>query len=461
LIRQLVAQTIDEGVLETGVPAGIAPGDRVRVQTDDGSALNIRGTANGSVIGSIANGDLAWVTDGPTTTDDANWYQIDPVGSSPTGWSTAAFLIVDPPPFPGDGTGYPFGLNLRFVSTGNLRRGPGTGSAVVASIPANSLAYVMMGPLDADGLDWYQVRVMDVADGWVASSLIEPVPFDDSPAAQFAVGDTVEATQSINIRPRPGLAQGAIATAATGSKFQLSVAPVAVNGYVWYGAYSTTHGGGWIVEDYLRESTPPPDGKFDIGDAIRVTDTMNLRASPTTSASVVMSMPAGTTGTVIDGPRNANGYIWWQIRTSGGTTGWAVENWLVETTTTPPPTGKFEVGDAVRVTERLNLRSAASTGGSVIVVLQPGVTGTVVAGPSTGSGYTWYRIQTSQGTGWAVQDWLEETTTTPPPAGKFEIGDGPGDRASQHANQRQYQRQRRCHPGSRFCRHGPVRPEHG
>ncbi|HYI24986.1 MAG TPA: SH3 domain-containing protein, partial [Thermomicrobiales bacterium] len=393
-IRQLVAQTLEEGVLETGAPAGIAPGDRVRVQTDDGSSLNIRSTANGTVVGSIANGELAWVTDGPTTTSNANWYQIDPIGSGPTGWSTAAYLIVDPPPFPGDGTGYPFGLNLRFVSTANLRRGPGTGTAVIASVPEGTLAHVMMGPLQGSGLSWYQVRAYNIADGWVASGLIEPVPFNSSPNAAFAVGDFVEATQSLNVRARPGIAQGITAVAPTGTRFEITVAPVQVNDYIWYGAYSSAHGGGWIVEDSLRASTPPPTGKFDIGDAVRVTERMNLRATPSTSASVVASMPAGTTASVLDGPRSANGYVWWRIRTSAGTTGWAAENWLVETTTTPPPTGRFEVGDAIRVTERLNLRTSASTSGSVVVVLQPGVTGTVLAGPNSGSGYTWYRIQT-------------------------------------------------------------------
>src|SRR5690606_9497936 len=110
----------------------------------------------------------------------------------------------------------------------------------------------------------------------------------------------------------------------------------------------------------------------------------------------------GVTGTVLGGPTSANGYTWWRIQTSAGT-GWAVQDWMVETDggTTPPPTGKFAVGDTVRVTERLNLRSAASTAGSVITVLQVNATGEVLSGPSTGSGYKWWRIRTSAGTGWA------------------------------------------------------------
>ena len=422
-IRQLVNQTLEEGVLETGLPAGIVPGDRVKVQTDTGQALNLRSTANGAVIGSLPNGALAWVIDGPTTLSNGNWYRLEAVSNGATGWATAQFLIVDPPIPPTIPGALPYGLNLRFTGSANLRRGPDTSDAIIATVPANTWAHVMAGPIEADGFDWYQVRAYQVGDGWVVRDLIEPAPFNGSPNGTFQVGDFVQTTATINIRPRPGLAQGVIATAGTGTRFEITQSPVEVTGFIWYGAYSENDDGGWIAQDNLREVGPPPTGKFQTGDSIRVTSTMNLRSAPSTSASVVMSMPTGTTATVLDGPRTGSGYTWWQIRTSGGTTGWAAENWLEETTTTPPPTGKFTVGDTVRVTERLNLRSAASTAGSVIVVLNVGVTGTVLAGPSAGSGFTWYRIQTSQGTGWAVQDWLEETTTTPPPSGKFEVGD--------------------------------------
>jgi uncharacterized protein YraI len=84
-----------------------------------------------------------------------------------------------------------------------------------------------------------------------------------------------------------------------------------------------------------------------------------------------------------------------------------VENWLVaDGGTTPPPTGKFQNGDRVRTTDNLNMRSGPSTSNSVVSLLPNGTTGTVVDGPRTGSGYTWWRLETSYGTGWCVEEWL-------------------------------------------------------
>ena len=431
-LRTLVSQTLQEGVLDTGLPAGIVPGDRVRAQTDTGQALNLRSTANGTVSGSLPNDGLAWVIDGPTLLAGGNWYRLDAIDSGAVGWATGQFLIVDPPEIPGGSEDdYPFGLNLRILDSVNIRRSPSLSAGIVGMAQPNTWAHVMAGPQIAEGWEWYQIRHQSIGDGWVISTAIAPAPLNENPVASFEVGDTVQTTASATIRPRPGVAQRGIATAASGSRLVISQPPLEVTGFVWYGVYSDAYGGGWMVQDTLREVAPPPAGKFAIGDSFRVTQSTNLRSSASTSGSVLTTMSAGATGTVIGGPRTANGYTWWQVTLSSGTSGWCIENWLVETTgtTTPPPSGgKFDIGDAVRVTERLNLRSAASTSGTVIAILAVGVTGTVLAGPSTGSGYTWWRIQTSQGTGWAVQDWLTETsgggTTTPPPAStKFEIGD--------------------------------------
>jgi uncharacterized protein YgiM (DUF1202 family) len=428
-LRQLVAQTLDAGVLETDFAAGIVPGDRVRVQTDSGSALNLRGTANGSVTGSLANNATAWVIDGPEQLSNGNWYQVQATSNGATGWATAEFLIVDPPLPPGSpSTDYPFGLNLRILDTVNVRRSPSQSAGIVGMAARNTWAHVMAIPVDAEGWEWYPVRVEGVGDGWVVSTAIAPAPLVENPAAaKFKVGDTVVATESLNIRPRPGIPQRPIATAGAGTSFVISQPPLEVTGYIWYGVYSQSRGGGWVVENYLRASAPPPAGKFTIGDTFRITQSTNLRSNPTTSASVLLTMSTGATGTVFGGPRTANGYTWWQVRHSNGTSGWCIQNWMVETDggTTPPPTGKFAIGDRIRVTERMNLRASAGTSASVVTILQVGVTGTVLAGPSTANGYTWWRIQTSAGTGWAVQDWMLETDggTTPPPTGKFVVGD--------------------------------------
>jgi len=55
---------------------------------------------------------------------------------------------------------------------------------------------------------------------------------------------------------------------------------------------------------------------------------LNLRQQPSTYASVEGSYDEGTELTVLDGPREADGYVWWQLRAEDGTEGWAAADWL-------------------------------------------------------------------------------------------------------------------------------------
>jgi uncharacterized protein YgiM (DUF1202 family) len=430
-IRSLVAATLDAGDLDTNNPGGIAVRDRVIVQTDDGGPLNVRSQANvtSSIVGQLAPGDSVVVVDGPVVTAQENWYKVS--WSNKTGWVSARYLIVSapqpPPPEAGD---YTFGVNIRFTTVANIRRQPTQTSGIIASVPRNTWAFVMAGPIAAEGFDWYQVRAYQIGDGWVIKDNFVAAPLDNAPAnARFKVGDTVQATETINIRPRPGIAQTITATTFAGSQFKITQPALNVTEYNWYGVYGS-FGGGWVVENTLKGITVPPlpSGKFVVGDTIRVTSVMNFRSGPSTSASVLSQLTEGTTGTILAGPSAGDGYVWYQFKTSGGTTGWGVQDWLEKTTVTPPPptTSKFAVGDTIRVTEAINFRSSAGTSGSIISQLPAGTTGTVLGGPTAANGYTWYQFRTSGGTtGWGVQDWLEKTTVTPPPpaTNRFLVGD--------------------------------------
>lgn len=55
-------------------------------------------------------------------------------------------------------------------------------------------------------------------------------------------------------------------------------------------------------------------------------DQLNVRANPGTSAAVVGKLSNGARVTLLDGPRFAEGYTWWKVRTSSGIEGWAVES---------------------------------------------------------------------------------------------------------------------------------------
>ena len=100
------------------------------------------------------------------------------------------------------------------------------------------------------------------------------------------------------------------------------------------------------------------------------------------------------------------------LRTEGG----FVETWIIR----PYP---FIPGDLYTVTEAgsdLNLRDTPSLSGTILQTLQPGDTVTILAGPVEADGYTWWQMQTDDGTaGWAVNipEWYAPvgmtTTATP------------------------------------------------
>jgi hypothetical protein len=63
----------------------------------------------------------------------------------------------------------------------------------------------------------------------------------------------------------------------------------------------------------------------------------------------------------------------------------------------------FTPGDAVYVSDGpVNLRESANETAAIIGKLQTGDHGTILDGPVNASGYSWYQIETAQGTGWVV-----------------------------------------------------------
>jgi len=68
------------------------------------------------------------------------------------------------------------------------------------------------------------------------------------------------------------------------------------------------------------------------------------------------------------------------------------------------------IGDKVRATTGLNVRTEPGTSGSKITTMAAGSTGTVLEGPVSAEGYTWWKIGYDDGTtGWSADNWLEST----------------------------------------------------
>lgn len=438
-IRDTVASILDRGLLDSQMPGGIVPGDWVKVQTEDESALQMR-TAPGTdqpVLTSIPFNTRVEVEEGPRSFEGFNWYMV--LFNGLQGWVAADYLVVDPPqedPM----AGYLYGQNIRLGANIAIKTSPSV-NASTAGTESSSWAFLMAGPYPAGGTDWFMIRTQNGREGWIMISQFD-VDVVTAPTPAFSLGTTVQTVRYAPIRVRPGLSQTIQGNVGASTRLTISVAPVGTTGRTWYGVYGGEGiGGGWIDSADI-DIAPMPISN--VGQRFRVTETMNFRSSAGLGGGVMGLINAGTTGSVIGGPTDRDGYRWWQLRTDSGSQGWAAANWLVTTsggttptdppTDPPPPTdGTFNAGDTVRVTENLNMRSGPSTGNGVVSVLPAGTTGKVIGGPGNANGYTWWRIETSRGTGWVVENWIVKqggtTPTDPPPTdppppsgGKFAIG---------------------------------------
>ncbi len=83
-------------------------------------------------------------------------------------------------------------------------------------------------------------------------------------------------------------------------------------------------------------ATPTPVPQIEPGATVEVQGTggekLRLRAAPGLSFDLVASLDDGTRLLVLEGPQMADGYTWWRLQTSAGTTGWAAVNWLTAVT---------------------------------------------------------------------------------------------------------------------------------
>ena len=81
-----------------------------------------------------------------------------------------------------------------------------------------------------------------------------------------------------------------------------------------------------------------------------------------------------------------------------------------------PDPGDYAVGDTVvTVVTGGNLRETPDLGGRVLVQMALGEMLTVVDGPTTNDGYTWYELKGATRIGWAATVLFAPSTSTPPP----------------------------------------------
>jgi uncharacterized protein YgiM (DUF1202 family) len=288
------------------------------------------------------------------------------------------------------GGGFAIGDGFRVTVLMNFRANPGYSGAVLRGAAAGSTGTIIGAGRSVDGLHWSNVRMSDGLIGWLASQYLTktasaptatptrtPTTVASSPtrtptrtvttapsvppsSGTSTAGLIYRTTTRLNIRFAPATSAGIIATLPSGTLVTHLGDTVTATGYMW-GRVQAGAITGWIALQYTsptgdRISTPTgvatvtrtvtttptrtstsqagstatrPAGGFISGDTVRVADgPLNYRTAAGTSASILGTLPTGTTALVLDGPVSAGGMSWYQLQVSGRPNGWVAGQFL-------------------------------------------------------------------------------------------------------------------------------------
>ena len=92
-------------------------------------------------------------------------------------------------------------------------------------------------------------------------------------------------------------------------------------------------------------NTPSPSPK-----EVYVTspDGLRVRAGPGLGFDIITTAPMYTQGTVVEGPIEADGFVWWKVKTEDTAEGWCAGDWLEFGTPPPAPECDFSKPMALR-----------------------------------------------------------------------------------------------------------------
>jgi hypothetical protein len=305
-----VAQYTQSGIelLEAAPPEPLLPGIPAPSNFKAGDmlqatdAVNFRSSPGGPVLGVLAPETVVTVRGEPYVVAGGlpYWPVRGPLAGAPAdGWvaeyapNGAALLRryrpTQPPPPPPPGEGIQRGDRIRTLDWINIRRTAGSTNKpaddVVAVAPPDSILIVAGGPTLADKMKWWRATgtLADGrrVDGWLAEALPDGTPL----VVEEVAGTPAPAPAA----PSPAVPGGTVPT--------------------------------------------PPRPGFQLGDRVRTTTIVNMRRSPGTAGKpatdIIAQIPAGTEGTLVDGPLARDEMRWWLVQlvdpTLGRLAGWMAE----------------------------------------------------------------------------------------------------------------------------------------
>ncbi len=170
----------------------------------------------------------------------------------------------------------------------NVRSDATRGAELTGTIPGGETFDVLAGPTCADGLNWWQIQYGDLV-GWTVEGSgsdywVEPVAAD------------VEAT------PAPTVEPGAVPVVEPASRFEPPAPLTPIN----------------VLDTGTQARVINDDPNSD-------SVTLTIRQTPGRSGAPLVQAVEGDMLTIVGGPEEADGLVWWQVETARGTTGWVIE----------------------------------------------------------------------------------------------------------------------------------------
>lgn len=181
--------------------------------------------------------------------------------------------------------------------------------------------------------DGYVPRIAPLVRANIGNVTPAPTPV---PESTFKIGDRLKATDRLNVRQGYGTDYKIVKTLDVGDEVQVVADDaghfaIAADGYTWVNI-KANGGSGWAAGDWLertKEPVPPPAPKRP---SITLRYPLPLRTSPGFNGKITGELKAGTTGTVLAGPDEANGLNWYKVEIPGVGQGYVPQGimWAVE-----------------------------------------------------------------------------------------------------------------------------------
>ena len=221
-----------------------------------------------------------------------------------------------------------------------------------------------------------------------------------SSLAALASG-TVRTTGSVNLRKGPGLDYKTIRSISSGVKLNYDKTSKDDRGVVWY---RVKYKGktGWVSSKYAKEgsgSSSSSSGSSSSG-SLKTTGSLHLRKGPGLDYKSIQTIGSGTKLSYDKTSKDDRGVVWYRV-TYKGKTGWVSSKYAKTSGSGSSGSGgSASVGNKVRTTANVHLRTGAGTDYEVLRTVPTGTTLTCEETKKDGNGNRWYRVSYQGKMGW-------------------------------------------------------------